>query len=113
MHVCNSPLKLDRERSMLIKSGVTPAMVLLLLAEIIQEAELPAGVVNIITGAGATGAALSSHPDVDKVAFTVSTEGGKRIQRALAGTRKKLTPALGAKAPNLDSEAAPIVKASD
>ena len=59
------------------------------LAEIIQEADLPPGVVNIITGAGATGAALVNHPDVDKIAFTGSTDVGKIIQRAIAGTHKK------------------------
>jgi aldehyde dehydrogenase (NAD+) len=83
----------------------------MMLAEIIQEAELPDGVVNIITGAGQTGAALVAHDDVDKVAFTGSTEVGKRIQRAIAGSKKKLTLELGGKAPNIVFEDAPIDQA--
>src|SRR5205085_7074016 len=75
------------------------------------EAELPAGVVNIITGAGATGAALVSHDDVDKIAFTGSTDVGKKIQRTLAGTKKRLTLELGGKAPNIVFEDAPIDQA--
>src|SRR5205807_5442613 len=63
----------------------------LLLGEVIQQAELPPGVVNILTGAGATGASLVGHPDVDKVAFTGSTEVGKQIRRAVAGSSKHLT----------------------
>src|SRR5260221_200803 len=97
--------------TVVLKPAETTSITSLLLAEIIQEAELPAGVVNIITGAGATGAALSSHPDVDKVAFTGSTEVGKRIQRALAGTKKRLTLELGGKAPNIVFEDAPIDQA--
>ena len=72
---------------------------------------LPPGVVNIVTGAGATGAALVDHPDIDKIAFTGSTEVGKRIQRALAGTKKKLTLELGGKAANIIFEDAPIDQA--
>ncbi len=97
--------------TVVLKPAETTSITSLLLAEIIQESELPAGVVNIITGAGATGAALSSHPDVDKVAFTGSTEVGKRIQRALAGTKKRLTLELGGKAPNIVFEDAPIDQA--
>ena len=97
--------------TVVLKPAETTSITSLLLAEIIQEAGLPAGVVNIITGAGATGAALSSHPDVDKVAFTGSTEVGKRIQRALAGTKKRLTLELGGKAPNIVFEDAPIDQA--
>ena len=79
--------------------------------EIFQEAELPPGVVNIVTGAGETGAALVEHPDVDKIAFTGSTDVGKRIQRALAGTKKKLTLELGGKAANIIFDDAPIDQA--
>ena len=71
------------------------------LAELLQEAELPDGVVNIVTGAGATGAAVVDHPDVNKVAFTGSTGVGKLIQRATAGSGKKLTLELGGKAANI------------
>jgi aldehyde dehydrogenase (NAD+) len=97
--------------TVVLKPAETTPLTAMLLAEIIQEAELPPGVVNIITGAGATGAALVSHPDVDKIAFTGSTEVGKRIQRALAGTGKKLTLELGGKAPNIVFEDAPIDQA--
>src|SRR5436309_15787345 len=86
--------------TVVLKPAETTSPTALVLAEIIQEAELPPGVVNIITGAGATGAALVSHPDVDKIAFTGSTEVGKRIQRSIAGSRKRLTLELGGKAPN-------------
>jgi aldehyde dehydrogenase (NAD+) len=82
-----------------------------MLAEIIQEAGLPPGVVNIVTGGPAAGAALSSHPGVDKIAFTGSTEVGKRIQRAVAGTGKRLTLELGGKAPNIVFEDAPLDQA--
>ncbi|MER5529151.1 aldehyde dehydrogenase family protein [Streptomyces sp. NPDC002677] len=71
------------------------------LGELIQEAGFPDGVVNIVTGDGATGAALVAHPDVDKVAFTGSTEVGKEIVRASAGNLKKLTLELGGKSPNI------------
>ncbi|MCB0772040.1 MAG: aldehyde dehydrogenase family protein, partial [Flavobacteriales bacterium] len=84
-----------------LKPAETTPLTALLLAELIQEAELPDGVVNIVTGAGATGAALVNHPDVDKIAFTGSTAVGKLIQRATAGTGKKLTLELGGKAPNI------------
>ena len=77
--------------TVVLKPAETTPLTALMLAEICQEAELPPGVVNIITGAGATGGALVAHEDVDKIAFTGSTEVGKRIQRALAGTKKKLT----------------------
>src|SRR5208282_1570882 len=83
----------------------------LMLARIVEAAELPPGVVNVITGAGATGAALASHPGVDKVAFTGSTDVGKRIQRALAGSKKKLTLELGGKAANVVFADAPIDQA--
>jgi aldehyde dehydrogenase (NAD+) len=81
------------------------------LAELIQEADLPPGVVNIITGAGATGAALVNHPGVNKIAFTGSTEVGKIIQRAISGTHKKSTLELGGKAANIIFDDAPIDQA--
>src|SRR6202012_772725 len=82
-----------------------------LLAKIVEECELPPGVVNIVTGAGETGAALAGHGDVDKVAFTGSTEVGKRIQRSLAGTTKRLTLELGGKAANVIFADAPLDQA--
>ncbi|HUH07147.1 MAG TPA: aldehyde dehydrogenase family protein, partial [Egibacteraceae bacterium] len=94
-----------------LKPAETTPLSALLLAEICQQADLPAGVVNIITGAGETGRALVSHPDVDKVAFTGSTEVGKEIQRALAGTSKRLTLELGGKAANVVFDDAPIDQA--
>ena len=84
-----------------LKPAETTPLTALMLAQIIEEADLPPGVVNIVTGAGATGAALVGHPGVDKVAFTGSTDVGKRIQKALAGTTKKLTLELGGKAANI------------
>lgn len=97
--------------TLVLKPAETTSLTSLMLAQIIQEAELPPGVVNIVTGAGATGAALVGHPDVDKIAFTGSTEVGKRIQRAAAGTKKKLTLELGGKAPNIVFEDAPLDQA--
>src|SRR5204862_5974490 len=78
---------------------------------IIQAAELPPGVVNIVTGAGATGVALVNHPGINKIAFTGSTEVGKIIQKSLAGTKKKLTLELGGKAANIIFEDAAIDQA--
>ena len=95
----------------MIKPAETTPLTALKLAEIIQEADLPPGVVNIITGAGATGAAIVNHPGVDKVAFTGSTDVGKIIQRALAGTDKKYTLELGGKAANIIFEDAAIDQA--
>jgi aldehyde dehydrogenase (NAD+) len=97
--------------TVVLKPAETTSITAMMLAEIIQEADLPAGVVNIIGGAGATGAALVSHPDVDKIAFTGSTDVGKRIQRSLAGTKKRLTLELGGKAPNIVFEDAPLDQA--
>ena len=77
----------------------------------LRQAELPPGVVNIVTGDGRTGAALVNHPGVDKIAFTGSTEVGKMIQRQLAGTDKKLTLELGGKAANIIFDDAPIDQA--
>jgi aldehyde dehydrogenase (NAD+) len=87
--------------TVVLKPAETTPLTALLLAELIQEAELPDGVVNIVTGAGDTGKALVEHPDVNKIAFTGSTAVGKLIQRATAGTGKKLTLELGGKAPNI------------
>jgi aldehyde dehydrogenase (NAD+) len=87
--------------TVVLKPAETTPLTALLLARIIEEAELPPGVVNVLTGAGATGAALAAHAGVDKVAFTGSTEVGKKIQHAVAGTRKKLTLELGGKAANI------------
>jgi aldehyde dehydrogenase (NAD+) len=87
--------------TVVLKPAETTPLTSLLLAKIVEECDLPPGVVNVVTGAGATGAAVVSHPDVDKVAFTGSTAVGKRIQKALAGTGKKLTLELGGKAANI------------
>ena len=97
--------------TVVLKPAETTPLTALLLAQIIEEAELPPGVVNVVTGAGATGAALAAHPGVDKVAFTGSTEVGKKIQRAVAGTKKKLTLELGGKAANVIFADAPIDQA--
>lgn len=97
--------------TVVLKPAETTPLTALFLADIIRDADLPAGVVNIVTGAGETGAALVNHPDVDKIAFTGSTEVGKIIQRALAPTDKKLTLELGGKAANIVFEDAPIDQA--
>jgi len=87
--------------TVVLKPAETTPLTALKLAEIIQDADLPPGVVNIVTGAGATGAAIVNHPGIDKIAFTGSTDVGKIIQRALAGTPKKYTLELGGKAANI------------
>jgi aldehyde dehydrogenase (NAD+) len=87
--------------TVVLKPAETTPLTALLLARIIEEAELPPGVVNVVTGAGVTGAAVAANPGVAKVAFTGSTEVGKQIQRALAGTKKRLTLELGGKAANI------------
>jgi len=87
--------------TVVLKPAETTSLTALRLARIFQEAGLPDGVVNIVTGAGDVGAALVAHPDVDKVAFTGSTEVGKRIAATLAGTSKRLTLELGGKAANI------------
>lgn len=97
--------------TVVLKPAETTPITALKLAEIIQESELPEGVVNIITGAGATGAAIVNHPDVNKIAFTGSTDVGKIIQRAIAGTNKRATLELGGKAANIIFEDAPIDQA--
>jgi aldehyde dehydrogenase (NAD+) len=94
-----------------LKPAETTSLTALAFAEICQQADLPPGVVNIITGAGETGRLLVEHPGVDKVAFTGSTEVGKSIQRAVAGTSKSLTLELGGKAANIVFEDAPIDEA--
>jgi len=97
--------------TVVLKPAETTPLTALRLGEVIQEAELPDGVVNILTGAGATGAAVVGHPGVDKVAFTGSTEVGKAIQRTLAGSGRKLTLELGGKAANIVFEDAPLDQA--
>ncbi|MFM2138038.1 MAG: hypothetical protein RJA57_345 [Bacteroidota bacterium] len=97
--------------TVVLKPAETTPLTALKLAEIIQEADLPPGVVNIVTGAGKTGAALVNHPHIDKIAFTGSTEVGKVIQRAVAGTNKKVTLELGGKAANIIFDDAPIDQA--
>ena len=94
-----------------LKPAETTPLSALLLAEILQQADLPPGVVNIVPGAGDTGAALVAHPGLDKVAFTGSTEVGKQIQRDLAGTGRRLTLELGGKAANIVFEDAPLSQA--
>ena len=94
-----------------LKPAETTPLTALKLAELIQESGLPVGVVNIITGDGKTGAALVEHPDVDKIAFTGSTEVGKLIQKSIAGTNKKATLELGGKGANIIFEDAPIDQA--
>ncbi|MDP7072704.1 MAG: aldehyde dehydrogenase family protein, partial [Candidatus Marinimicrobia bacterium] len=97
--------------TLVLKPAETTPLTAMKLAEIIQEADLPPGVVNIVTGAGETGQALVNHPDVDKIAFTGSTEVGKYIMKAIAGTGKKYTLELGGKAANIIFEDAPIDQA--
>jgi aldehyde dehydrogenase (NAD+) len=94
-----------------LKPAETTPLSALKLAEIIQMADLPPGVVNIITGAGQTGAALVKHQDVNKIAFTGSTDIGKVIAKAVAGTNKKLTLELGGKSANIIFEDAAIDQA--
>ena len=91
-----------------LKPAPTTPLTALLLAEVLRDAELPPGVVNIVTGDDATGAALVSHPGVDKVAFTGSTEVGRAIAAEVAGTGKRLTLELGGKAANIVFEDAAL-----
>ncbi|MFI6259473.1 aldehyde dehydrogenase family protein [Micromonospora zamorensis] len=97
--------------TVVLKPAETTPLTALLFAEICQQADLPAGVVNIVTGAGDTGRALVEHAGVDKVAFTGSTEVGRAIARSVAGTSKKLTLELGGKAANVVFDDAPIDQA--
>ncbi|MGH3864260.1 aldehyde dehydrogenase family protein [Actinokineospora sp.] len=97
--------------TVVLKPAETTPLTALVLAEIIQQAELPPGVVNILPGAGDVGAELVNHPGVNKIAFTGSTEVGKIIQKSLAGTGKKLTLELGGKAANIVFDDAPLDQA--
>ena len=97
--------------TVVLKPAETTPLTALVLAEIIQQADLPPGVVNILPGAGDVGATLVEHPGIDKVAFTGSTEVGRSIQSALAGTPKKLTLELGGKAANIVFDDAPLDQA--
>ncbi|MFM7182063.1 MAG: aldehyde dehydrogenase family protein [Verrucomicrobiales bacterium] len=97
--------------TVVIKPAETTSITALKFATLLDEAGLPPGVVNIVTGAGETGAAVVNHPAAAKIAFTGSTEVGKKIQHALAGTGKKLTLELGGKAANIVFEDAPIEQA--
>ncbi|MGO3319222.1 MAG: aldehyde dehydrogenase family protein [Microbacterium gubbeenense] len=97
--------------TVVLKPAQTTPLTAMLFAEIVQQADLPAGVVNIIAGAGETGKALVEHDDVDKVAFTGSTAVGRSIARSAAGTRKKLTLELGGKGANIVFDDAPIDQA--
>ncbi|MEU9794258.1 aldehyde dehydrogenase family protein [Streptomyces sparsogenes] len=97
--------------TVVLKPAETTPLTALLFAEICQQAELPAGVVNIVTGAAATGRAVVAHPGTDKVAFTGSTEVGREIARTVAGTPKKLTLELGGKGANIVYEDAPLDQA--
>jgi aldehyde dehydrogenase (NAD+) len=87
--------------TVVLKPAETTPLTALLFCDVVRQAELPPGVVNIVTGDGRTGASLVEHPGVDKIAFTGSTEVGKAIQRALAGSGKRLTLELGGKAANI------------
>jgi aldehyde dehydrogenase (NAD+) len=97
--------------TVVLKPAETTPLTALLFAEICQQADLPPGVVNIVTGAGDTGRAVVEHPDVNKVAFTGSTEVGKMIARSTAGSRKKVTLELGGKAANILFDDAPVDQA--
>ena len=97
--------------TVVLKPAETTSLTALKLAEIIQESGLPDGVVNIITGHGPVGASMVNHKDINKIAFTGSTNVGKWIQKAVAGTDKKLTLELGGKAANIIFEDAPINQA--
>jgi len=97
--------------TIVLKPAETTSLTALLFAEVCQQAELPAGVVNIVTGDGSTGALIVNHPGIDKIAFTGSTEVGKIIARAVAPTNKSVTLELGGKAANIVFEDAAIDEA--
>src|SRR5690606_36117881 len=97
--------------TVVLKPASTTPLTAILLADILQQADLPPGVVNIRTGPGSMGNALVSHPEVDKVAFTGSTAVGQNIARAISGTRKKLTLELGGKGANIVFDDAPVDQA--
>ena len=94
--------------TVVLKPAETTPLTALLFAEVCQQAQLPPGVVNIVTGAGDTGQAIVDHPGIDKIAFTGSTGGGKMIARSIAGTRKKATLELGGKGANIVFDDAPM-----
>jgi aldehyde dehydrogenase (NAD+) len=94
--------------TVVLKPAESTSLTALLFAEVCQQAELPAGVVNIVTGDGSTGALIVNHPGIDKIAFTGSTEVGKLIARAVAPTKKSVTLELGGKAANIVFDDAPI-----
>jgi len=94
--------------TVVLKPAETTPLTALLFAQVCQQAELPPGVVNIVTGAGDTGQAIVDHPGIDKIAFTGSTGVGKMIARSIAGTRKKATLELGGKGANIVFDDAPI-----
>lgn len=97
--------------TVVLKPAESTSLTALKLAEIVQEADLPDGVVNIITGPGSTGEMIVNHPDIDKIAFTGSTEVGKTIMRSISATSKKSTMELGGKAANIIFEDAPLDQA--
>jgi aldehyde dehydrogenase (NAD+) len=97
--------------TVVIKPAETTPLTAMKLAELIQDADLPPGVVNIVTGAGKTGSEIINHPDINKVAFTGSTDVGKIIQKSLAGTQKKYTLELGGKAAHIIFDDAAINQA--
>src|SRR5690349_24093798 len=97
--------------TVVLKPAETTPLTALLFAEVCRQAELPPGVVNIVTGAGETGRTLVAHPGVDKVAFTGSTDVGREIARAVAGSDKRLTLELGGKAANIVFDDAPLDQA--
>src|SRR5690242_20556702 len=97
--------------TVVLKPAETTPLTALLFAEVCQQADLPPGVVNIVTGAGETGRSLVAHPDVDKVAFTGSTDVGRAIAKAVAGSDKRVTLELGGKAANIVFDDAPLDQA--
>ena len=97
--------------TVVLKPAETTPLTALLFAEVCQQADLPPGVVNIVTGAGTTGQAIVDHPDINKIAFTGSTAVGKAIARSVAGTEKLVTLELGGKAANIVFDDAPIDQA--
>lgn len=97
--------------TVVLKPAETTSLTALKFAELCRDAGLPDGVVNIVTGAGQTGSAIVNHDDIDKIAFTGSTEVGKIIKKSMAGTDKRYTLELGGKGPNIIFEDAPLDQA--
>ena len=97
--------------TVVLKPAETTSLTALKLAELIKDSGLPKGVVNIVTGAGKTGAAIVNHPDIDKIAFTGSTKVGKLIEKSISGTKKRSTLELGGKGANIIFEDAAIDQA--